>query len=89
MEKTKLWAILHGLKLAHECMVKRLHVESDLEVVVNWIKRPGKQRTQTVNIVEICHKEMNQFEEIHITLNFREQNRATDHLADHALIRCA
>ncbi|XP_019151921.1 PREDICTED: uncharacterized protein LOC109148640 [Ipomoea nil] len=75
------WALLKGIQLAAHTGYKKVILESDSTMVVNYMLNKRRPSTVAHNILEGCKKELKVFDAWKLSAIPREQNNAADSLA--------
>ena len=81
----ELWAVIYGLSLAWSLGLKKVILEVDSLLVVNWLKKVSDCDSNQANLIHICLDFLRRDQEVQIYHIFREMNQLVDHLANKAL----
>ena len=54
IEEAEVWAVIHGMKMAREMGVKRLLVESDCLLVVQWLRGSNETTPFLASPIQEC-----------------------------------
>ena len=81
----ELWAVIYGLSLAWSLGLKKVILEVDSLLVVNWLKKVSDCDSNQANLIHICLDFLQRDWEVQISQIFRERNQLADHLANKAL----
>ena len=54
IEEAEFWAVIHGMKMAREMGVKRLLVESDCLLVVQWLRGSDETTPFLASLIQEC-----------------------------------
>ncbi|CAL1397774.1 unnamed protein product [Linum trigynum] len=82
----ELWALFHGLNLAwsHGCL--NLQVETDSQLVIQWIKNRVDPLHPHASLLSSIRRCLTRDWLVNITHTYREGNRVADWLSKHSLV---
>lgn len=80
----ELWGVYYGLYIAWERGIRRLEVEVDLELVVDFLKTGVSERHPLSFLVRLCHGFVSKDWIVRFAHVYREAKRVADGLANYA-----
>ena len=81
----ELWAVIQGLSLGWSLEIKKLILEVDSMLVVNWLKKVSACDSNQANLIHICLDFLRRNWEVQISHIYREGNQLADYLVNKAL----
>ncbi|CAL1375172.1 unnamed protein product [Linum trigynum] len=82
----ELWALFHGLNLAWKFRCTNLLIETDSQLVIQWLKSRSDPLHPYASLLASIRRRMAQDWLVNITHTYREGNRAADWLSKHSLV---